>query len=203
MQCLVQIFTPSHRYASLQAGLAPVRAQATQLNQVVWLQAERKAASEDMRYRALLWTWVGMHCGLLLFCADAVHGHDMHPLACLGQHSPAFVPLCHSSNYTLRCTLASKGDTIHQRHNIILAILLLSVFVSWIACCVKGRKYSSKHVCMPQKMQGPGWGANVWGGQGTNCGETGPPVASVGLRYFTGCLYGLSRWHFMKAARQK
>ncbi|DBB09903.1 TPA: hypothetical protein ACH3X3_001510 [Trebouxia sp. C0006] len=45
---------------------------------------ERKVASEDMRYRALLWTWVGLHCGLLVICADAVHGHNMHPLACLG-----------------------------------------------------------------------------------------------------------------------
>lgn len=46
--------------------------------------AERKVASEDMRYRALLWTWVGLHCSLLVLCSDAVHGHNMHPLACLG-----------------------------------------------------------------------------------------------------------------------
>lgn len=95
MQCLAQTFTPRHRYASLQAGLASgPGAQAIQLKQVVWVQAERKAASEDTRYRALLWTWVGLHCGLLLLCADAVHGHDMHPLACLGQHFTALVPSC-------------------------------------------------------------------------------------------------------------
>lgn len=50
-------------------------------------QVERKVASEDLRYRALLWTWVGLHCGLLVLCADAVHGHNVHPLACLGQSS--------------------------------------------------------------------------------------------------------------------
>ena len=61
------------------------------------LQVERKVASEDMRYRALLWTWVGLHCGLLVICADAVHGHNMHPLACLGQASctKAQAPILH------------------------------------------------------------------------------------------------------------
>lgn len=73
------------------------------------VQAERKAASEDIRYRALLWTWVGLHCGLLLLCADAVHGHDMHPLACLGQHFTALVPSC----YVLQ--IALSGLHRHQR----------------------------------------------------------------------------------------
>lgn len=62
-----------------------------QLRWVLCVQAERKAASEDMRYRALLWTWVGLHCGMLALCADAVHGHNMHPLACLGQHLNSFM----------------------------------------------------------------------------------------------------------------
>lgn len=57
------------------------------------LQVERKVASEDLRYRALLWTWVGLHSGLLVLCADAVHGHNMHPLACLGQLSCTLLEL--------------------------------------------------------------------------------------------------------------
>ena len=73
--------------------MAVVLSHASAQTSTMCVQAERKAASEDIRYRALLWTWVGLHCGMLALCADAVHEHNMHPLACLGQHLSSFMSM--------------------------------------------------------------------------------------------------------------
>ena len=49
------------------------------------MQAEVGEAARDKVYQRLLWSWVGVHCALLAACADAVHSHNLHPLACLGK----------------------------------------------------------------------------------------------------------------------
>lgn len=54
---------------------------------VCCLQPELSEAAHDKVYQRLLWSWVGAHCALLAACADAVHSHNLHPLACLGETS--------------------------------------------------------------------------------------------------------------------
>ena len=78
------------------------------------IQAERKVASEDMRYRTLLWTWVGLHCGLLLLCADAVHGHNMHPLACLGQYLKHAHPMKFATCFRQGCRQCASMQACHE-----------------------------------------------------------------------------------------
>lgn len=51
------------------------------------MQAEVGEAACDKVYQRLLWSWVGVHCVLLAACADAVHSHNLHPLACIGGFS--------------------------------------------------------------------------------------------------------------------
>ena len=94
------------------------------------LQLERKVASEDMRYRCLLWIWAALHCGLLVLCADAVHGHNMHPLACIGQSPFTVVSAC----------------------VVLSAVVLHTLLLVWLHCCIRQSTREGHHATIHHRV---------------------------------------------------